>query len=63
VYRFQRVLRRLQDEAFPGWSTIAADAGYFDQPHFVREFEALSGLRPTEYLRARGEYLNFIPMR
>jgi AraC-like DNA-binding protein len=62
VFRFQRVLRRLQTE-FPGWSTIAADAGYYDQAHFVKEFSELSGMRPTEYLRAKGEYLNFIPIR
>lgn len=62
VFRFQRVLRRLQHEPFPVWSTIAADAGYFDQAHFVHEFRELSGLRPTDYLRAKGEYLNFIPM-
>jgi AraC-like DNA-binding protein len=63
VFRFQRVLRRLQYEPFPGWSTIAADAGYFDQAHFVREFQQLAGMRPTDYLRAKGEYLNFIPIR
>jgi AraC-like DNA-binding protein len=63
VFRFQRVLRRLQQEPFPGWSTIAADFGYFDQAHFTRDFQELSGMRPGEYLRARGEYLNFIPMR
>jgi AraC-like DNA-binding protein len=63
VFRFQRVLRRLEHEPFPGWTAIAADAGYFDQAHFTKEFHELSGMRPGEYLGAKGEHVNFIPMR
>ncbi len=63
VFRFQRVLQRLERGPFPGWTAIAADSGYFDQAHFVKEFRELAGMRPTEYLREKGEYLNFIPIR
>jgi len=63
VLRFQRVLRRLEREPRPTWSALAAEYGYFDQPHFIREFRALSGMRPSEYLQMKGEYLNFIPIR
>lgn len=34
------------------WSAIAADSGYFDQPHMIREFVEFTGLTPSQY-RAR----------
>jgi len=63
VLRFQKVLRRLEREARVSWSFLAQDAGYFDQSHFIRDFEAFSGLKPTQYLVDRGEFLNFVPLR
>ena len=35
-----------------GWQTrVAQDCGYFDQAHFTREFSALSGHSPSEFVR------------
>jgi AraC-like DNA-binding protein len=31
------------------WSAIASDAGYADQAHFIREFQALTGVTPGAY--------------
>jgi AraC-like DNA-binding protein len=63
VLRFQRVLRRLERDPRLSWSALAAEYGYFDQSHFIKDFAALSGLRPTQYLQDRGEYFNFLPIR
>ena len=63
VMRFQRVLRRLERTPRPSWSALAAAYGYVDQSHFIRDFRALSGFTPTEYMHRKGEYLNFVPMR
>jgi AraC-like DNA-binding protein len=63
VLRFQRVLRRLEREPRLTWSALAAEHGYFDQSHFIKDFGALSGMRPTQYLQDKGEYFNFIPIR
>jgi AraC-like DNA-binding protein len=58
IYRFQSVLRRIARDDAPDWSRIAADCGYYDQPHLVHEFRRLSGLTPGEYLANRLPNLN-----
>jgi AraC-like DNA-binding protein len=32
------------------WADIAADCGYFDQPHFIKEFKQFSGATPSEFV-------------
>ncbi len=43
------VLAREQDRP---WSEVAADLGYFDQSHFIRDFTAAIGLTPVAYAQA-----------
>jgi AraC-like DNA-binding protein len=33
------------------WSRIAHQVGYFDQPHFIREFRAITGEAPAKFFR------------
>lgn len=52
VRRLQAALRRLDAGTAQG-AAIAADLGYFDQAHFVREFKSFTALSPTQYLARR----------
>jgi AraC-like DNA-binding protein len=46
VVRFQRALGRLRGEPGCTLGELAAECGYYDQPHFVREFKAFAGTAP-----------------
>ncbi|MCU7374659.1 helix-turn-helix domain-containing protein [Paucibacter sp. O1-1] len=49
--RLQACLRRLRLQgATPGWVDLALDSGFYDQAHLAKEFRALCGLSPTEFL-------------
>jgi len=57
--RFARVTRllsavtRADRSASPSWAAIAAESGFCDQSHLVRECRALAGLAPGEIHRER----------
>jgi AraC-like DNA-binding protein len=36
------------------WSAIAFELGYYDQPHFIDDFKALTGRTPGEWSRGKG---------
>lgn len=50
IRRLQSVVRRLEHGAPPqGWALLAAETGYCDQSHLIREFRALAGTTPGRY--------------
>ena len=62
VCKFQRVVTLIEQQQEIDWIRMANDCGYYDQAHFIKEFQAFSGLNPSTYLHQRGEYLNYIPI-
>jgi AraC-like DNA-binding protein len=56
VLRFQyaRILAQSQsrEQRATGWAQIAMTCGYYDQAHLIRDFQDLSGLTPSQYIRA-----------
>ncbi len=62
VSRFQRVLARVHIAPRVDWMEEVEHHGYYDQPHFIREFREFSGFTPTEYFRLRGPYLQHVPL-
>ena len=52
VARFAHAVRSI--ERRPGaWTTVALEAGYADQAHFIREFRSLAGVTPTAFVDER----------
>ena len=51
IIRFNKVLRLAGSAVDRNWSGIAADCGYADQAHLIRDFTALSGQSPTSWQR------------
>jgi AraC-like DNA-binding protein len=48
ITRFNRAVELAQRDAHRSWADIAAETGYYDQPHLVREFVAMSGSTPRQ---------------
>lgn len=49
IHRFKTSLKLIGENKLP-LTSIAYDAGYFDQSHFIRDFKSFTGLTPTAYL-------------
>ncbi len=53
VLRFLGAVREIGRRAVPPGAALALEAGYADQPHFVREFKRLAGIAPAQYAAER----------
>lgn len=51
-YRLHEAAARLADGSVRTWAELAADLGYFDQPHFIRDFTRAIGMTPAAYADA-----------
>jgi AraC-like DNA-binding protein len=51
VIRFERVPRRIAGEAQPDWARLAAECGYSDQAHLIRDFGEFAGTTPGAVVR------------
>jgi methylphosphotriester-DNA--protein-cysteine methyltransferase len=60
LLRFQEVLQGITRGQPVQWADLALDAGYFDQAHFIHDFQAFAGLTPSAYLAQRGEHHNHV---
>jgi AraC-like DNA-binding protein len=62
IFRFQQMLRALESSTPIKWTDLALSCGYFDQAHFIHDFQAFSGMTPGTYLSLRGEHRNHIAL-
>ena len=62
VLRFQEVLCLIEKDQPICWADLALSCGYFDQAHFIHDFQAFSGLTPQAYLAQRSPFRNHVPL-
>jgi AraC-like DNA-binding protein len=51
-YRLHEAAARLAEGTDTSWADVAADLGYFDQSHFIRDFTREIGMTPVAYADA-----------
>jgi AraC-like DNA-binding protein len=62
IRRFQEVLAHIQADERVNWVDLAYSCGYYDQAHFIRDFQAFAGLNPSAYVGHALEDHNFVPI-
>jgi len=62
VARFQKLLQKVCDMPTVDWAPLAAEHGYYDQPHLIRDFREFCGFTPTQYLAMRGPFEQHLPL-
>ena len=48
IIRFNYIFKLVQDN-HQSWSSLAYEASYFDQSHFIRNFRDFTGENPSDY--------------
>jgi AraC-like DNA-binding protein len=54
IARFERVLEVIYSREHVDWAYVAAEHGYSDQSHLIRDFHEFAGLTPGSYFERRG---------
>lgn len=49
IVRFQQVLHYLSDRQFSSLTSVAYQADYYDQAHFIRDFKDFTGFTPSRF--------------
>jgi len=56
ILRFRRAVERIRiregGHAQPNWADFAAACGFYDQAHFIHEFQTFSGVTPGRFLQS-----------
>jgi len=58
ILRFQQVFHAV-DKKPDNWATIAANCGYYDQSHLIRDFQQFAGAAPASILSSAGALTGF----
>jgi AraC-like DNA-binding protein len=62
VRRFQQAVTTIGNCKTVDWVSLALECGYYDQAHFIHDFETFSGITPATYLERKTPHLNHVPM-
>ena len=60
IFRFQRAMQSAYQGEVYDWAEIALECGYYDQAHFIHEFQEFAGMTAANYARRRTDYPDYI---
>ena len=60
IRRFRAALHLASLGKSVPWADIALQCGYYDQAHFINDFQAFSGVNPTTYFASRGPWIGHL---
>lgn len=63
ILRFNEILQAIHNMEIVDWPAVFIDCGYYDQAHFIKDFQSFSGINPQKYLEQQGEWPHYIPVR
>jgi AraC-like DNA-binding protein len=58
VLRVRRLLAHIDVQDRVAWTRLAADLGWYDQAHLVRDFTRHTGVPPTAYVAAQRRFVD-----
>ncbi|CAG7649098.1 hypothetical protein PAESOLCIP111_05800 [Paenibacillus solanacearum] len=53
-YRLQEAAELIEKGELADWSALSQQLGYYDQAHFIKDFKAIVGRAPMEYVKDAG---------
>lgn len=62
IRRFQRVLHQIRKGGQVEWADLALSCGYYDQAHFIKDFQAFAGVNPSTYRASVGAHTHHVPI-
>ncbi len=62
VRRFQKVIQTAHALDAINWTQMALECGYYDQAHFIHDFQSFAGITPSQYLARKTPHVNHVPM-
>lgn len=62
IIRFQKAISEIEQRQKVNWSLMSQDCGFYDQAHFINDFKSFSGFTPEEYVRAKNDVRNYVPV-
>lgn len=59
IIRFNYALQLIEKRDFSNFTTVAYEGGFYDQAHFIKDFQDLTGLNPKQYFSENLEMVRF----
>jgi AraC-like DNA-binding protein len=62
IMRFQKAINEIERSGRISWTDLSQDCGFYDQAHFINDFKLFSGFTPEQYLKQKGDLVNYVPV-